>query len=489
MSNISIIGAGPGGLAIGLMLLNQGHEVHIYEKDKRVGGRSKRLTFGDFVFDSGPTFFMYQPILREVFERSGLDFDQHIKLTKLDPLYGLYFNDYVIEPSANPEVTANMFETISEGGGKAYQTWYKKQKIKFNRVMPILQKPFPNVFHFLRPDVLKGAPVLHPFQSVFQRLSKFFDNEDLIHTLSFQAKYLGMASFEAPSVFTILPFLEHHGGLYHIEGGLNQINETMAKLFVEKGGHLHLETEVKHIEVKNKAIEWFETTHGIVQADQVVLNADFAHAMLNLVDAQALKQFHHEKIKSMKYSVSAMMVYIGLDEIFDFKHHSVFFSKDYKKYLYRLMENSQDLSDMSFYMHNPSKIDKTLAPEGQSALYLLMPVPNNDAGIDWDIQKEEMFDQMVQTIFEKTGISIEKHIVSKNFLTPIDWEKDYHVYKGAVFNLAHGFDQMLHKRPQNNFKDIRNLYLVGGGTHPGSGLPTIYQSAIITANYLKKVAP
>lgn len=488
MSNISIIGAGPGGLAIGLMLLKQGHEVHIFEKDNQVGGRSKRLTFGDFIFDSGPTFFMYQPILREVFEKAGLDFDANIKLTKLDPLYGLYFNDYVIEPAADPKETAKMFESISKGAGAAYETWYKKQHTKFKRVMPILQKPFPNIFHFLRPDVIKGAPVLHPFQSVFQRLSKFFDNEDLIHTLSFQAKYLGMASFEAPSVFTILPFLEHHGGLYHIEGGLNQINETMARLFVEQGGKLHLNTEVKHIEVKNKSIEWFETTKGTFQADQVVLNADFADAMLRLVDNQALKQFHHEKIRSMKYSVSAMMVYVGLDQIFDFRHHSVFFSKDYKHYLRRLMENSTDLNDMSFYMHNPSKIDETLAPKGQSALYLLMPVPNNDAGIDWDIQKDVMFEQMMQTIYEKTGISIKNHIVSKNYLTPVGWEKEYHVYKGAVFNLAHGFDQMLHKRPQNNFKDIRNLYLVGGGTHPGSGLPTIYQSAIITANYLKKVS-
>ncbi|MGB0175496.1 MAG: phytoene desaturase family protein [Acholeplasmataceae bacterium] len=363
----------------------------------------------------------------------------------------------------------------------------KNRHIKFKKVMPILQKPFPNVFHFLRPDVLAGAPVLHPFQSVYNRLSRFFDHEDLIHTLSFQAKYLGMASFEAPSVFTILPFLEHYGGLYHVEGGLNQINEKMAELFVSLGGHLHLNTEVKHIHVKEKHIEWIETNQGQIQIDQVVLNADFADAMLRMVDPHALKRFSHEKLKHMKYSVSALMVYVGLDQVFDFKHHSVLFSKDYKRYLNKLMNNTASLEDMSFYMHNPSLIDQTLAPKGKSALYLLMPVPNNDAGIDWEAEKEQMFEQMIQTIHEKTGIDIKPHVIQKNFLTPNDWEKDYHVYKGAVFNLAHGFDQMLHKRPQNNFKDIKNLYLVGGGTHPGSGLPTIYQSAIITANYLKKV--
>lgn len=45
---------------------------------------------------------------------------------------------------------------------------------------------------------------------------------------------------------------------------------------------------------------------------------------------------------------------------------------------------------------------------------------------------------------------------------------------------------MLHFRPQNKLKGFDNLYLVGGGTHPGSGLPTIYESARITANLIDK---
>lgn len=486
MSKINIIGAGPGGLTTALMLQHQGHEVHIFEKDDRVGGRSKRLTFGEYHFDSGPTFFMYDAILREVFDKSGLDFDTHIKLIRVNPLYELFFNEFTIKPTDNKEETAKMFENISKGAGKAYLTWHKKQQTKFKKVMPILQKPFPNVFHFLRPDVLAGAPVLHPFQSVYQRLSKFFDNESLIHTLSFQAKYLGMASYEAPSVFTILPFLEHAYGLYHIEGGLHQLNETMARLFVERGGSLHLNEPVTHIHVDNKKIQSIQTSKDTYHADAYVLNADFADAMLRLVDNKHLKQFNHKKIASMKYSVSAFMAYVGLDTLVDFEHHNVLFSKDYAHYLKRLMANSADLSDMSFYMHNPSKIDATLAPKGHSALYLLMPVSNTDAGIDWHIEKDRMFDAMIDTIKEKTGVDLRPHITQVNIITPEDWRDDFNVYKGAVFNLAHGFDQMLHKRPQNNFKEIKNLYLVGGGTHPGSGLPTIYQSAIITANYLNK---
>lgn len=485
MSNIAIIGAGPGGLAVGLILLNQGHQVTIYEKDHRVGGRSKRLTFGSYHFDSGPTFFMYQPILREVFERANIDFDQHLQLTSLDPLYTLYFNERTLKPSADINQTKDVFESVYSGAGDDYVKWYQKQTTKFKRVMPILQKPFPNIFHFLRADVLKGAPVLHPFQSVFKYLSKLIHHNDLIHTLSFQAKYLGMASFEAPSVFTILPYLEHMGGLYHVEGGLNQVNETMAQLFIKNGGKLYLNTKVDRLWIEKRSVKGIISDQLHQSYDDVILNADFAYSMLAMTKDKEVKTYHHQKIKSMKYSVSAFMMYLGLDTIFDFDHHSVFFSKSYEGYLKRLMSESSDLSDMSFYMHNPSKIDKTLAPEGHSSIYILVPVPNLDANIDWKTEQDTLKKQVYATILEKTGIDITKHIQMEQILTPQEWQDDFHVYKGAVFNLTHGFNQMLHKRPQNKFKQLKHLYLVGGGTHPGSGLPTIYQSAIITSQYLK----
>ena len=53
-----------------------------------------------------------------------------------------------------------------------------------------------------------------------------------------------------------------------------------------------------------------------------------------------------------------------------------------------------------------------------------------------------------------------------------------------TFNLAHNLAQMLHLRPRNRFEDLESVYLVGGGTHPGSGLPVIYESARITSRLI-----
>ena len=79
---------------------------------------------------------------------------------------------------------------------------------------------------------------------------------------------------------------------------------------------------------------------------------------------------------------------------------------------------------------------------------------------------------------------VERRIRFEKVVTPDDWQADYEVYRGATFNLSHTLTQMLHLRPRNRFEDLDGVYLVGGGTHPGSGLPVIYESARITSRLL-----
>ena len=116
---------------------------------------------------------------------------------------------------------------------------------------------------------------------------------------------------------------------------------------------------------------------------------------------------------------------------------------------------------------------------------MLVPVPNLDANIDWDKEKKQYRDLIIKKISEKTEMKdIEKHIEEERIVSPQDWEEKIDVYKGAVFNLSHTLGQMLYFRPHNKFKEIPGLFLVGGGTHPGSGLPTIIESGRITADLI-----
>ena len=128
-----------------------------------------------------------------------------------------------------------------------------------------------------------------------------------------------------------------------------------------------------------------------------------------------------------------------------------------------------------------------LAPDGHSALYVLVPVPNSRSDINWD-SKREAFRETVLTRMETVaGLKdLRKHIVEEKVVTPVDWQSEYSVYEGATFNLAHNIGQMVYFRPHNKFEELEHCYLTGGGTHPGSGLPTIYESGRIVANLISR---
>jgi phytoene desaturase len=104
--------------------------------------------------------------------------------------------------------------------------------------------------------------------------------------------------------------------------------------------------------------------------------------------------------------------------------------------------------------------------------------------VDWKREAPAFRARMLQQL-RKIGIEdVEKRIRFEKIITPADWENRYAVHRGATFNLAHTWGQMLHLRPRNRFEDVESVYLVGGGTHPGSGLPVIYESARITSRLL-----
>ena len=181
------------------------------------------------------------------------------------------------------------------------------------------------------------------------------------------------------------------------------------------------------------------------------------------------------------------MLYLGLDGRYDqLPHHNIHISRDYERNL-REIEHEHVLSEEpSFYVQNPVVTDESLAPPGQSGLYVLVPVSHQHPNIDWEKDKSR-FREITLDALSAIGLSdIRERIRYEHCITPADWQHEYAIYRGATFNLAHNLGQMLHRRPHNRFEDLESVYLGGGGTHPGSGLPVIYESSRITSKLLLK---
>jgi phytoene desaturase len=223
----------------------------------------------------------------------------------------------------------------------------------------------------------------------------------------------------------------------------------------------------------------------VVRADEVVLNSDFGYSMTHLAEPGTLRKWHGRKLEKARLSCSTFMLYLGLKQRYEFPHHNIVFAEDYRRNVEEVFERQTLSADMSFYVQNATPTDPSLAPEGKSTIYVLVPVPNLRTGIDWDRESGPMRERVLDVLARRTELGdVRDQIEVEKVITPVDWEQEYHVYEGATFNLAHNLTQMLWFRPRNRFEEWGHSYLVGGGTHPGSGLPTIYESGRISANLI-----
>lgn len=486
--HIAIVGAGPGGLSSAIILANRGFKVSVYEKESEAGGRNAPIRIGDYTFDTGPTFLMMTFILEEIFLLAGKKLEDYLKIKKLDPMYRLAFNDKIVLPSDNKEKMKETIRNIFPGNENGYEKFLKRERNKFEKMYPCLKIDYSSIFKFLHPNLLKALPVMDLGKTLYDNLARYFSDEKLILSFTFQSKYLGMSAWECPAAFTMIPYVEHHFGIYHVEGGLHKISSAMQKILEEKGGKIHFNTKVKSLIVEGKKTKGVELENGEkIYADEVIINADFAHAMSNLVPDGTLKKYSNKNLKKKKYSCSTFMMYLAVDKKYDIPHHNIFFAKDYKTNIENIFNNGKLTDEMSFYIQNASITDQTLAPAGCSAIYILVPVPNNSFDIDWDINKDIYREKILKELERRTELKdIRQHIKAEKIITPKDWQSDYAVYYGATFNLGHNLGQMLFFRPHNKFEELDNTYLVGGGTHPGSGLPTIYESGRIASNIISK---
>ena len=481
-----VIGAGPGGLAAAMILQANGHSVEVFEKHRSPGGRNGRTTLiKEHHFDIGPTFLMMPGAVEEVFAKAGKEAWEHLPSCEIDPMYTLVLPDgKKFRPSRDPEKMQVEMDRCFPGQRKGYIEFLKKEGNKLRLMEPLLKRPFEGPLDLMKTDFLKALPNLDLHLSLYEVISKYIDNEQLKLALTFQSKYLGMSPWKVPGTFSIIPAVEHLEGVHHLRGGINALSRGMEKCLKDDGGIVHYEEEVEKIlfDIKGKAIGIKTKNKGEVFADNVICNAPIGHFLKKLADRRHI--IEKRSAGNMSWSCSGMMLYLALDDEFNIDHHNIVFAKDYIKNI-DWITNSKGPAripeDFSYYVHNPSITDPHMAPIGRSSIYVLLPCPNLDAGIDWILEAKVARDMLLDKMESQLGMKgIRGKIIAEQIKTPLNWEMDHNVYKGAIFSLQHGPGQMLMLRPKNRM--AQGLYMCGGGTHPGSGIPTILNSAIIAAD-------
>jgi phytoene desaturase len=480
-----IIGAGPGGLASAILLASAGMRVKILERLPIIGGRTSSLEADGFKFDLGPTFFLYPRVLEEIFRAAGTSLRDEVEMVRLDPQYRIQFGaGGKLDCTPDIATMEKQIAVLSPGDASGFRRFLEENRTKLTLMEPCLETPFLGWQDLAQMRLLKMLPMLRPHQSVDTYLKRFFKDERVRLAFCFQSKYLGMSPFRCPSLFSILSFLEYEYGVWHPLGGCAAVTAAMARVAQRLGVEICLNEPVEEILFTGRRATGVRTANQTHHADAVVVNADFARAMERLVPDHLRRRWTDRKLARKKYSCSTFMMYLGVDGTFDLPHHTIHIAEDYEKNLDDI-ENKHVLSDdPSFYVQNACVSDPTLAPKGQSALYVLAPVTHQHPNVNWSVERERFRKLLLRQIAKAGYGNLESRIRYERVITPADWDSRYEIYRGATFNLAHTLDQMLHLRPHNRFEDVDGIYLVGGGTHPGSGLPVIFESARISSRLL-----
>lgn len=484
---IAVIGAGPGGLATAMLLAQRGFDVQVFEKQKVIGGRNAEVALGEYRFDLGPTFLMMKFLLDELFAETGCRSSDYLQFKQLDPMYRLQFAEKSMVAYSEPAAMRAEIERVFPGEGASLDRFLARESVRFEKLYPCLQKPYSSPLSLFSPTLLAALPHIAPGRSLHNVLASYFRSEELRLAFTFQSKYLGMSPWDCPGLFTMIPYTEHAHGVYHVQGGLCRISDAMATVAREGGAKIHTDTPVKRVLTRGRKAVGVQLADGErLEFDDVVINADFGHAAATLFDEGQLRRYTPESLKKRKWSCSTFMMYLGLDRAYpEAEHHMIVFARDYKRNLEDITRRRITSDDVSMYVRNSVVNDATTAPEGHSALYILVPVPNNLSGIDWTEAKHQYRARVMKMLRERTVYgNVEPHIRKELVVTPEDWERRQSVFLGATFNMGHNWTQMLFMRPHNKFEEFDHCYLVGGGTHPGSGLPTIFESARISSNLI-----
>jgi phytoene desaturase len=474
-----------------MLLARAGADVTLYEKHARVGGRSATIeahsAAGTFRFDMGPTFFLYPRVLADIFAACGRDLEREIELIRLDPQYELIF-EAGGRVKATPDLPRLMEEVarLSPADAAQLPRYMAENRAKLTAFKPVLEAAFHGMRDLVRPHMLKSLPLMRPLRTVDSDLATYFSDERIRLAFSFQSKYLGMSPYRCPSLFTILAFMEYEFGVFHPRGGCGAVMDTMARAAADLGVDIRLSEPAEEIVFDGRRAAGVRTAEGVEKYDAVVVNADFANAMRTLVPNRLRRRWTDRKLSTKKFSCSTFMMYLGLEGIDDgLAHHSIYISEKYRANIVEIEAGKAPPSAPSFYVQNACATEPDLAPKGHCTMYVLVPVGNRTGeGIDWQ-RETPKFRAMTLERLKRLGVKdIEKRLRFEKILTPQGWEADMSIHRGATFNLAHSLDQMLCFRPRNRFEDVDGMYLVGGGTHPGSGLPVIFESARITSKLI-----
>lgn len=474
-----VIGSGFGGLAAAVRLGARGYQVTVLEKLDAPGGRAYVYRQDGFTFDAGPTIVTAPFLFEELWELCGRQLADDVELRPVTPFYRIRFDDgAMFDYSGDAEAMNAEVARFSPGDVEGYQRFMQASEAIYRVGFEELgHVPFDSVVDMVRvvPELMK----LESYRTVYGLVSSYVKDPRLRVVLSFHPLLIGGNPFSATSIYCLIAFLERRWGVHFAMGGTGELVRGLVKLIEGQGGSVKCNQEVQEILVHKGIANGVRLASGEeIAADIVVSNADSAWTYRHLLPSEARSRWTNRKIENSRYSMGLFVWYFGTRRQYpDVPHHTLLLGPRYKELLRDIFDRKVLSDDFSLYLHRPTATDASLAPPGCDTFYVLSPVPHLGSGTRWDEVAERYRQSLCDSLSQTMLPDLQNQIISSRMLTPQDFQDRLNSYQGAAFGLEPVLQQSAWFRPHNRSEDVKHLYLVGAGTHPGAGLPGVLSSA------------
>jgi phytoene desaturase len=483
----AVVGSGFGGLAVAVRLQSAGFETVVFEARDKPGGRAYVYEQDGFVFDGGPTVITAPHVFEELFEEAGCNFGEYVELIRVEPFYRLHWEDGTrFDYAGDTESMVAQIGALSPADVAGYRAFVDYAHRVFGAGYTALAAtPFLRFSDMVRvaPDLIR----LRADRSVYSAVSRFVEDEHVRQALSFHSLLVGGNPFETSAIYTLIHHLEREWGVFFPRGGTGALVRALVALFEELGGEIRLSSPVTALDLERRngqVVHRVSSSHHVVEPfDVVVSNADVHHTYAKLLRSEPAARRMRRRLERMEWSMSLFVLYFGTDRRYsdEVAHHTILFGRRYRELLAEIFHGDRVPEDFSLYLHAPTVTDESLAPPGCEAFYVLAPVPHlGNAPVDWDSSAGGYAERILEYL-ERYLPGLRRHVVTRRWLTPADFQRVLGSYHGSAFSCAPLLTQSAWFRPHNRDDRIPGLYLVGAGTHPGAGVPGVMNSAKATA--------
>jgi phytoene desaturase len=482
----AVIGAGLGGLALAIRLQSAGIATTVFEKRDKPGGRAYVYEDQGFVFDAGPTVITDPDCLSELWAGAGQRMEGDVELLPVTPFYRLCWEDgFTFDYLDDQDALDRQIGEKSPGDVEGYRRFlaysrdvYREGYVKLGAV-PFLS------FR----DMVVAAPQLARLRadrSVYGAVSRFIRDEHLRQAFSFHSLLVGGNPFATSSIYTLIHALERSGGVWFARGGTGALVNGMARLLTRLGGAIRLNAEVAEIRTAGDRVTAVVANGETFPVDMIASNGDVVHTYRDLLKEHRRGLSEGRRLGAKRHSMSLFVVYFGLSRLHEnLAHHTVCFGPRYRELIGEIFGGEALAEDFSLYLHSPCITDPSLAPPGAGSYYVLAPVPHlGNAPIDWEVEGPRYRDRILDYLEARYMPGLRNELVTVRHFGPSDFKRELNAHLGSAFSLEPILTQSAWFRPHNRDRDIKNLFLVGAGTHPGAGVPGVVGSAKATAGLM-----